>query len=47
VSGVDGLPDFEVEGHPAIGVDGGVVQQACPEAFPESGDLAVLLLQEL
>ena len=46
-SGVNGLPDFEGEGHPAIGVDGDVVQQACPEAFPESGDLAVLLLQEL
>ena len=43
---VDGLPDFEGEGHPAIGVDGDVVQQACPEAFPEGGDLAVLLLQE-
>lgn len=46
-SGVDGLPDLEGEGHPAIGVDGDVVQQACPEAVPEGGDLAVLLLQEL
>ena len=44
---VDGLAGLEGEGHPAIGVDGGVVQQACPYAFPEFSDFAVLLLQEL
>ena len=46
-SAVDGLSSLKCESHPAIGVDGGVVQQASPEAFPEFSDLAILLRQEL
>ena len=44
-SAVYGLAVFEGEGHAAIGVDSGVIQQASPEAVAEHGDLAFLLLE--
>lgn len=46
-SAVDDLAILEGEGHAAIGVDRGVVQQACPETIAEGGHLILLLLQEL
>lgn len=46
LSAVDGLTVLEGKGHLAIGVDRGVIQQACPEAVTEHRDFIFLLLQE-
>ena len=45
-SALEGRAVFEGEGHAAIRVGCGVVQQAAPELFAEGGDLAVLLFQD-
>ena len=44
-SALEGGAIFEGEGQATIRVGRGVVQQAAPELFAESGDFAVLLLQ--
>ena len=44
-SALEGKAVFEGEDQAAIRVGRGIVQQAAPELFAESGDLAVLLFQ--